>query len=145
MFFKGWPQSELFYFLQYFYSTYKYTNNFSSFTGICTRCLCTVGYEADVITIRPQCHPTFLITLLTIVLTWNKFEFRLRTFIQLIGTAMGTYAKIFMKKIDIMLQKIAGKWKKNLIRFYKRFIHDIFIIWQGTEEFISVKRRYIEL
>ena len=59
-----------------------------------------MGYEADVITIRPQCHPTFLITLLTIVFTWNKFEFRLRTFIQLIGTAMGTYAKIFMKKIE---------------------------------------------
>ena len=60
-------------------------------------------------------------------------------FIQLIGTAMGTrvaptYANIFMKKIDLMLHRIAEEWKTKLIRFYKRFIDDIFIIWTGTEE-----------
>ena len=39
-----------------------------------------------------------------------------------------------MKKIDNVVQKKADEWKKQLIRFYKRFIDDIFIIWQGTEE-----------
>ena len=39
-----------------------------------------------------------------------------------------------MKKIDRMLHKIAEEWKTKLIRFYKRFIDDIFIIWTGTEE-----------
>ena len=87
-----------------------------------------------------QTIPTlFLITLLTLVLTWNIFEFGAKLFIQLIGTAMGTrvaptYANIFMKKIDDMLHRIAREFKTKLIIFYKRFIDDIFIIWTGTEE-----------
>ena len=39
-----------------------------------------------------------------------------------------------MKKIDIMLHRIAKEFNTKLIRFYKRFIDDIFIIWTGTEE-----------
>ena len=87
-----------------------------------------------------QTIPTlFLITLLTLTLTWNIFEFGLKTFIQLIGTAMGTrvaptYANIFMMKIDTMIQGIAREMNNKLISFYKRFIDDIFIIWHGTEE-----------
>ena len=54
-------------------------------------------------------------------------------------TAMGTrvaptYANIFMKKIDTMIQNIARETNSKLISFYKRFIDDIFIIWHGTEE-----------
>ena len=81
----------------------------------------------------------FLITLLTLVLTLNIFEFDGKLFLQLIGTAMGTivaptYANLFMAKFDIMLKNLAMKRMKNLCHFYKRFIDDIFMIWAGTEE-----------
>ena len=87
-----------------------------------------------------QSVPTsFLITLMGLVLMWNIFEFDLRLFIQIIGTAMGTraaptFACLFMGRVDIWIRKAAIVGVRNLIHFYKRFIDDILIIWTGTEE-----------
>ena len=73
------------------------------------------------------------------MLKWNIFEFGLKLFLKLIGTAKGTilaptYAIIFMKKNDDLLHQKAETFRTKLIHFYKRFIDDIFIIWIGTEE-----------
>ena len=76
---------------------------------------------------------------MALVLMWNIFEFDLRLFIQIIGTALGTraaptFACLFMGKIDKMIRWAAIVGIRNLIHFYKRFIDDILIIWLGTEE-----------
>ena len=76
---------------------------------------------------------------MALVLMWNIFEFDLRLFIQIIGTAMGTrpaptFACLFMGKIDKMIRWAAIVGIRNLIHFYKRFIDNILIIWLGTEE-----------
>ena len=90
---------------------------------------------------------SFLITLLTLVLTLNIFEFDLKLYLQIIGTAMGTkvaptYANIFMAKYDILIQQIGAKF----IHFFKRFIDDVFMIWTGSEEeFLEFIRKLNEM
>jgi hypothetical protein len=85
---------------------------------------------------KDQTTPTtLLITLLTLVLSLNIFEFGTQLFQQLLGTAMGTkvaptFANIFMGKLDKMILNTSN----NCIRFYKRFIDDILIFWTSTEE-----------
>jgi hypothetical protein len=84
-----------------------------------------------------------LITLLTLVLSLNMFEFGTRLFQQLIGTAMGTkvaptFANIFMAKLDNLILKVGN----DCIHFFKRFIDDILIIWTGTEvEFLEFMKK----
>ena len=81
----------------------------------------------------------FLITLMSLVLMWNLFEFDMQLFIQIIGTAMGTiaaptFACLFMGRMDILIRACALIGTETFIFFYKRFIDDILVIWSGTEE-----------
>jgi len=89
----------------------------------------------------------FLITLLTLILKCNVFEFDGSLYIQEWGTAMGThvappYANIFMGGLEEFLASDGAKYLKHIFAgFYKRFIDDIFLLWQGSreqlDEFIS--------
>lgn len=69
-------------------------------------------------------------TLLTLVLNYNHFEFDQKHFLQISGTAMGTkmapnYANIFMASLEIpFIEK-----QQNKPLFYRRFLDDIFLIW----------------
>ena len=93
---------------------------------------------------QDQSIPTcFLITLLTLVLTCNIFVFDSNYYLQLIGTAMGTraaptFACLFMAAVEIVS---LTEWKGIKPRLYKRYIDDIFFLWNGTEaqliEFIN--------
>ena len=68
-------------------------------------------------------------------------EFDKKLFLQKIGAAMGSrcipnYANIFMSKIDKMAINAAALFGEGIrpIRFYKRFLDDIFTIWLGSVE-----------
>ena len=82
----------------------------------------------------------FILRLLDLVLKYNIFEFNQELFIQLIGTAMGTrpapsYANIFMaKKIDPKILEAASNFGDGVypVRFLKRFLDDIFLIFIGS-------------
>ncbi|XP_077137152.1 uncharacterized protein LOC143796543 [Ranitomeya variabilis] len=81
----------------------------------------------------------FLITLLHFSLTHNYFIFKETIYLQNQGTAMGaafapSYANLFL-----------GSWERSIfftrpiafiekILFWTRFIDDIFLLWQGTEQ-----------
>ena len=72
-----------------------------------------------------------------LVLMWNIFEFDMRLFIQIIGTAMGTqaaptFANLFMGKMDVLIKKCAFRDLEYLIHFYKRFIDHSRIVLQGV-------------
>lgn len=78
----------------------------------------------------------FLITLLTLVLTCNVLVFNGKYYLQLIGTAMGTrvaptFACLFMGCIEFMMLK---SWKGIKPNLYRRYIDDIFFLWNGTEQ-----------
>ena len=105
-------------------------------TGLYSNIPLTEGikcFEDALNTRKYNTTPTsLLVSLLTLVLTLNIFEFGDKLFQQLLGTAMGTrvaptFANIFMAMID---SKISNCETEN-IHFFKRFI---FIIWTGTEE-----------
>ncbi|XP_064468622.1 uncharacterized protein LOC135381512 [Ornithodoros turicata] len=72
--------------------------------------------------------------LLEIILTLNNFEFNGQHYVQINGTAMGTkmapnYANIFMGKLETCFLS-----RCHIRPFlYKRYIYDIFIIWDNTE------------
>ena len=76
-----------------------------------------------------------ILELLELILTKNIFEFDNKLYIQNIGTAMGSkpapdYANIFMSFID---KKIAEIAKNNFgVKFYKRFLDDIIIVFKGS-------------
>ena len=78
---------------------------------------------------------------------WNMFEFDMRLFSQIIGTAMGTtvattFACLFKGEIDKLIIAAVFKGATNYIHFYKRFIDYILIIWLGTEKkFLTVGLR----
>lgn len=79
---------------------------------------------------------SFLITLLTLVLTCNILVFNNEYFLQCIGTAMGTrvaptFACLFLGAIEHMFLKA---WKGIPPRLYKRYIDDIFLLWSGSEQ-----------
>ena len=84
----------------------------------------------------------FIIRLLELVLKYNIFEFNQELFLQMIGTAMGTrpapsYANIFMaRRIDPKLLEASSKFGEGVfpIRFLKRFLDDIFLIYTGSVE-----------
>ena len=81
---------------------------------------------------------SFLIELLTLVLTLNIFTFDSQLFIQLWGVAMGTrsaptIANIFMGAIE---KKILNQSPLSLHifdQFWRRFIDDVLLIWTGSE------------
>ena len=85
----------------------------------------------------------FIQSLLEVILKYNVFEFDKDLFIQVIGTAMGaipavSYANIFMAKfIDPKILETAESFKidnENPIKFLKRFLYDVFLVWKGTCE-----------
>ena len=93
-----------------------------------------------------QSIPTdYIIALLEIILKFNIFEFDKQLFIQVIGTAMGavpavSYANIFMAyNIDPNIIKAAEQLKineENPIKFMKRFLDDIILVWRGSCELL---------
>ena len=93
---------------------------------------------------RKQSKLTTVITaFLWLILTLNNFIFNSTNFLQLSGVAMGTkcaviYANLFMSHFEeIHIYDLI----RNHCPFYKRFIDDIFLLWNGTldelELFIS--------
>ena len=84
----------------------------------------------------------FLVRILELVLRYNIFEFNTELFLQMIGTAMGTraapsYANIFMaRKIDQKILDLASQLNHgdSPIKFLKRFLDDIFMLYTGSLE-----------
>ncbi len=77
----------------------------------------------------------FLIKLLELVLHGNIFEFDDQLYRQQIGTAMGTrvaptYACLFMGWLE---ERALASWKGTKPHLWKRYIDDIFFIWQGSQ------------
>ena len=77
---------------------------------------------------------TYLIKLLNRVLKCNNFDFNGNHYLQVGGTAMGTkvapaYANTFMGWFE---EKYVYSYHKQPL-LWKRFIDDIFVIWQYTE------------
>lgn len=82
---------------------------------------------------------SFLVQLLTLVLTLNIFTFDGKLFQQLLGVAMGTrsapsIANIFMGSIEKQILMQAPGVNFIFKKFWRRFIDDIFLIWTGSEE-----------
>ena len=84
-----------------------------------------------------QAHNCLILELLELLLKNNIFEFDSKLFIQKIGTAMGSkpapdYANIFMSEIDKKIVEIAkNNFQVNPVKFFKRFLDDIFIVFRG--------------
>ena len=83
----------------------------------------------------------YITRLLELILKYNIFEYDKKLWKQRIGTAMGSkpapsYANIFMAKtIDGQFWKISEKYTENgsiPLKFMKRFLDDIFLIFQGS-------------
>ena len=99
-----------------------------------------IAVEECLLREHPRNFVNAIISLLTLVLTLNNFEFNNENYLQILGCAMGTicappYANIFMGKFetDYIYPLFTGKCP-----LYLRFIDDIFGIWIGTkEEFTS--------
>ena len=77
-----------------------------------------------------------IIAFLWLILTLNNFTFNGKHFLQLLGVAMGTkcsaaYANLFMSHFE---ETYIYPIMNNNIDFYKRFIDDIFLLWNGTLE-----------
>ena len=78
---------------------------------------------------------SFLIILLTFVLTCNILVFNNTFYLQTIGTAMGsrvapTFACLFMAGVEQLALK---RWKGLQPRHFRRYIDDIFFLWNGSE------------
>jgi peptide-methionine (R)-S-oxide reductase len=78
---------------------------------------------------------TIIKTFLHFILKENHFDFLDKHYLQTQGTAMGTkmappYANIFMAQIE---QQIKHNYNQH-ISLWKRFIDDIFFIWQGSHK-----------
>jgi hypothetical protein len=76
-----------------------------------------------------------MIKALVLVLRLNIVGFNSKAYQQINGTAMGTslgppYANLFMEMIETPIVK---RYSKNGLLLYKRFIDDIFAIFEGTE------------
>ena len=80
----------------------------------------------------------FIIKLLELLLKNNIFQFDEMLYRQIIGTAMGMkpapdYANIFMAVIDKDILKIAKENENDFkVKFYKRFLDDIYMLFNGT-------------
>ena len=83
----------------------------------------------------PRVEAATLAELTKIVLKNNILEFAGENFLQIQGTAMGTklapaYANVFMGDVERRWQMLAPPGK--IVTWY-RFIDDIFLIWDGSE------------
>jgi hypothetical protein len=84
---------------------------------------------------RNQSKLTTVITaFLWLILTLNNFIFNSTNFLQVSGVAMGTkcaviYANLFMSHFE---ENYIYNLMNNKTYFYKRFIDDIFLLWNGT-------------
>ncbi|CAN7978991.1 unnamed protein product [Ixodes persulcatus] len=81
----------------------------------------------------PDCGT--LATLARLVLELNSFEFNDNFFLQVSGTEMGTrmapnYTNIFMNRLEKTF--LSDRPLRPL--FYRRYIDDIFLIWEHTED-----------
>ena len=81
----------------------------------------------------------FILELLELVLSQNIFEFDQQLYRQCIGAAMGgkpipDYANIFMSKLDKQIMQVTDGLfpDENKIKFFKRFLDDIFLIFKGN-------------
>ena len=92
--------------------------------------------------INPKIPTGFIQRMMELVLEWNLFEFHEASYLQKVGVAMGIhpapdYADIFMaRRFD---NKIVEKMKQAesdnnpiLLLLLKRFLDDLFFIFQGT-------------
>lgn len=71
-----------------------------------------------------------ILEVLRIILKNNYFSFRQQYFLQLIGTAMGTPAAVVFANIYMfMKEKKVIERNKDSIRYYRRFLDDILIIF----------------
>ena len=81
-----------------------------------------------------QPPPEVIGDLIDTVLQNNVFVLNEQTYLQILGTAMGTkmapaYANIFMGNLEPTLK---AKGDPHIL-LWKRFIDDIFIVWTGTK------------
>ena len=85
--------------------------------------------------------PSFLVSLMEILLKFNIFTFNQEKYLQHIGAAMGSppvpsYANIFMSQtIDPQIQNLAKKYDtegSKSIKLIKRFLDDLFFIFNGS-------------
>jgi hypothetical protein len=92
---------------------------------------------------NPEIPTDYLIKLMEIILKNNLFNFHEELYRQEIGCAMGTkpapsYADIFMaRRIDKMITSLAQKYawnNRSPLTIFKRFLDDIFTIFQGTSK-----------
>lgn len=87
---------------------------------------------------------TFLITLLTIILKENYFQYLDKFYIQLQGTAMGSnvapsYANLFMANFEEKFVYPHPSFIRHALLWY-RYIDDVFFMWSGTvEELLDFK------
>ena len=88
--------------------------------------------------VNPQVPTEFIIRMLELLLENNVFQFANDFFLQEIGTAMGQkqaphYSDIFMaRRIDTQIKLIVEKFNEGGIKYMKRFLDDIFQIFEGT-------------
>ena len=95
---------------------------------------------------NPEVPADFILQLLDLVLKFNVFEFNSELFLQIIWTAMGTraapsYANLFMaRKIDPKIVELATLLANgtNPITFFKRFLDDIFMVYNGSVESLHI-------
>ena len=88
----------------------------------------------------PGVPTEYIISLLRFILENNIFSFNDQLYSQQEGTSMGPkhaphYADIFMaRKIDPKIKNIFRKFKNSGISFLKRFLDDLFKIYEGTTQ-----------
>ena len=92
---------------------------------------------------NPEIPTNYLVKLMEIILKNNLFNFHDELYRQEIGCAMGTkpapsYADIFMaRRIDNRIISLAQKFgsrNKSPLTIFKRFLDDMFSIFQGTSK-----------
>jgi hypothetical protein len=89
----------------------------------------------------------FIIEAAKLVLTQNTFQFDSRNYVQILGTAMGTkfapsYASLTLGYLEIIFYgKVKEKYNVNVLQKlkqnYKRYLDDIFCVWDTNDGDIS--------
>ena len=79
----------------------------------------------------------YIMKLLRLIMTKNIFTFNEETWLQLLGTCMGTrvspsYANLFMAVLENKMIDNCPAHLKEFIYLWRRFIDDILIFWSGS-------------
>ena len=100
--------------------------------------------ENYVASLSQQIPKDFILKAISIVLKENTFQFDGKNYKQVQGTAMGTkivptYATLVMGYLETRLYEKYGQRygncdKEEVIRLFKRFLDDCFLMWKKTEE-----------